>query len=299
MHAEEIIPLEFIYDKPPPADDAKLCAGAEESLKKGICQNCAALETSSRPICPLGFWGISKVIERHLYNSDESNLLAKEGAVAKIAFEPHSKGRDLLRHGRSLFASSSNVFEEDRKSVIDTLQRYWADEVAVVEEWEQWGDTIKKQAPSLILMLPHNTGAKATIGLEISNDRQMTLHIAERFKKAYKKSTHGKLPIPPILCLIGCDTAGTAESYAKHVTAFRRADAPLVLTTIATVFGKHAARVSESLVCELMTNAEAAPPQRFGEVLRSVKRKALLDSLPMALCLAAFGDADWILVKEP
>ena len=31
----------------------------------------------------------------------------------------------------------------------------------------------------------------------------------------------------------------------------------------------------------------------LGEALREVKRQALLDSLPMALCVVAFGDADW------
>ena len=37
--------------------------------------------------------------------------------------------------------------------------------------------------------------------------------------------------------------------------------------------------------------ADAVPC--LGEALRDAKRQALLDSLPMALCVVAFGDADW------
>jgi len=31
----------------------------------------------------------------------------------------------------------------------------------------------------------------------------------------------------------------------------------------------------------------------LGEAMREAKRQALLESLPMALCIVAFGDADW------
>jgi hypothetical protein len=39
-------------------------------------------------------------------------------------------------------------------------------------------------------------------------------------------------------------------------------------------------------------------PERLGEALRALKRKALSDNLLMPLCLVAYGDADWKLSKE-
>jgi len=38
--------------------------------------------------------------------------------------------------------------------------------------------------------------------------------------------------------------------------------------------------------------------ERLGEVMLSVKRKAVLDGLLMALCVVAYGDADWKLDKK-
>jgi len=33
--------------------------------------------------------------------------------------------------------------------------------------------------------------------------------------------------------------------------------------------------------------------QRLGEIIRDAKREAMRESVPMALCVVAFGDADW------
>ena len=41
-----------------------------------------------------------------------------------------------------------------------------------------------------------------------------------------------------------------------------------------------------------------APPQRLGEAMRALKRRALLEDLLMPLCVVAYGDADWRLVRE-
>jgi hypothetical protein len=66
----------------------------------------------------------------------------------------------------------------------------------------------------------------------------------------------------------------------------------VVVSTIATVFGAHAVRVGEAIVARLV---QAGEPEkvRIGEAIRDAKRAALLDSVPMALCVVAFGDADW------
>ena len=103
----------------------------------------------------------------------------------------------------------------------------------------------------------------------------------------------------PLVLLLGCDTAGTADAFVSHVSAFRQAGAAIVVSTIATVFGEHAVRVGTSLTAGMLqrTTDDAAPAgqgaDRFGEILRDAKRQALLESLPMALCVVAFGDADW------
>jgi hypothetical protein len=73
---------------------------------------------------------------------------------------------------------------------------------------------------------------------------------------------------------------------------FRQADAAVVLGTIGTVLGADAATVAAKIVKQLVASSKDST-KRFGEVLREVKRNAVADSLMVALCLVAFGDADW------
>ena len=98
----------------------------------------------------------------------------------------------------------------------------------------------------------------------------------------------------PIVALIGCDTAGTAAEYGNHVMCLRARGAGIVIGTIATVFGPHAADVAGKLV-ECMLGKGDARPLRLGEVIRAIRRESLRDGLLMPLCLVAYGDADWIL----
>ena len=64
-----------------------------------------------------------------------------------------------------------------------------------------------------------------------------------------------------------------------------------MLVTIAKVFGGHAAAVAEQLVKGL--TQETGQRERIGEIIREIKRQALIEGSLMALCVVAFGDADW------
>ena len=93
---------------------------------------------------------------------------------------------------------------------------------------------------------------------------------------------------------MGCDTAGSTEPFSSHVSAFRQAGAAVVVSTIATVLGAHAVEVGTRIVADLLEQVAASQGQpHLGELLRQAKCRALLASQPMALCVVAFGDADW------
>ena len=61
---------------------------------------------------------------------------------------------------------------------------------------------------------------------------------------------------------------------------------------MATVAGKHAASVAKRLATALK---EASAPRwtAFGDLLRDARRSLLANGEVMALCLTAYGDADW------
>jgi hypothetical protein len=164
----------------------------------------------------------------------------------------------------------------------------WKGGVSVVHKWTEWQGTVQSTKPVLLLALPHAAGTGSDISLEIDGHTLKGIYINESY-------VHADPAAPaPIVLLLGCDTANVAmkDAYARHIEIFRQADAALVLATVATVLGADAAKVAALLVQRLASVA-AGSSDRFGEVLRQVKREAVADSLMMALCLAAFGDADW------
>jgi hypothetical protein len=80
--------------------------------------------------------------------------------------------------------------------------------------------------------------------------------------------------------------------YQSFVTRFRQLGSALVVGTIATVAGSHAAGVAASLTTALH-EADTSRQPAFGDLLREVRRRLLADGEVMALSLTSYGDADW------
>jgi hypothetical protein len=137
----------------------------------------------------------------------------------------------------------------------------------------------------VLLALPHTDGEGHSASMEIGGDAIEGTDIKDFH--VYKEGTENS----PLVALLGCDTIGTALEYGKCATSFRWHGASVVIGTIATVLGAHAAAVATMLVSGL--KSENNGPQRLGEVIRAIKRQALLQGMLMPLCIVAFGDADW------
>jgi hypothetical protein len=200
--------------------------------------------------------------------------------------------------------------------------------VALVKDWGEWMTAVGQKKPALLVAFPHNEGKEEGMLLEIGGGKLYTLDLPDGYVRADASAT-------PVVFLLGCDVAGTAQDFSSHVGHFRRAGAAVVVSTIATVFGPHAVRVGEVILQGLLEAAAGAaagamgtagagaagagaagagaagagaagagaagaaspgaepPVARIGEALRDARRAALLESLPMAMCVVAFGDADW------
>jgi hypothetical protein len=163
----------------------------------------------------------------------------------------------------------------------------------LAKNWDEWEDHVKEYRPSLLIALPHTDGKEGNVTVEIGGKSVKTITL---------KDTH-VFPPPikdrqaPLVALIGCDIAGTASEYGSHVVALRARGAGIVIGTIATVFGEHAAEVAGKLVEGLLVRDDGKPV-RLGELIRTIRRNSLRDGLLMPLCLVAYGDADWILSPE-
>jgi hypothetical protein len=277
---DSVIPFEFIYDREVPDDDATLCPHWKEALLKGKCHS-SCNQNQRKTICPMGFWGLSKVIERH----DVTPELADGIREHLLQSEAVGNRSELNLDAPGLFATSSKVDQKDAKKVILNFEKAFGIPPITVDTWEKWETEVTNQKPLLIIALTHTDGTGANATLEIGNKTLRSIQV---------RASHVRPGDPgayPLVALLGCDTSGSAIEYGKYIRQFRLKGASVVIGTIATVFGGHAARVAEMLIDGL--KAEKGSSERLGEIIRKLKRNAILDGQLMALCLVAFGDADW------
>jgi hypothetical protein len=284
LEPDKLVPLEFVYDYPPPKEGAKVCTAAPKALLgSGECPKECLPKVSPAPhVCPLGFWGLRKVIERQKFNDPE---LPKPAYVKPSQAVP---GRSPLPlKGPTLLAASKEVSAAEKARLTKAVKSAWGSGVSAVDKWANWPETVRTTKPVLFVTLPHAEGKDANLCLEISGDVIKSLYIDETYVLADPKN-------PPVVLLLGCDVANTAntDAYTSHISVFRQAQAALVLGTIATVLGDDAAKVAGKIVKQLASTAKKLP-DRFGEVLRQVKRESIANSEMIALCLVAYGDADW------
>ncbi|MCD6679904.1 MAG: hypothetical protein LT102_04485 [Burkholderiaceae bacterium] len=282
--ADAVVPIEFFYDYPPPAPDAdQLCPGFRQALKTGSCpSDCAGRADPAAYVCPMGFWGLRKVVERHVYSPA---LGRPDGAEVVIQSEP-AEGRDRLDLGRcAVLGFSAQVPKDARTPLLAMLSPRFGDATLEARTWQAWKETVGQRKPALLVAFPHNEGRRQDLKLEIGGDFLATL----RLPRDYVRPEGAP---PPLVFLLGCDVAGTAEPFSNHIRYFRQAGAAVVISTTATVFGEHAVTVGSKILARLL-RAGGAEADQLGELILDARREAMLESLPMALCIVAFGDADW------
>lgn len=280
--SDALVPIEFLYDWPPPDADAQVCPQHLQALQEGRCPGgCARMAAPNRYVCPMGFWGLRKVIERHFYSAAVGK---PDGAELVVQSEPSAQRDQLDLRAGALVAHSREVTEDEMHELIALMESALPGEVGLVGDWDDWKQGVTKR-PGLLVAFPHNEGRKQDVRLEIGGSYLSTLRLPAEYVRAPGAP-------PPLVFLLGCDTASTAEDYASHVRYFRQAGAAVVVSTIATVFGQHAVIVGEKILGRLLAG-DGRKSSCLGEIIRDAKREALRASVPMALCVVAFGDADW------
>src|SRR5262249_46284349 len=108
---DAVVPLEFVYEYKAPTAAAPVCPNAAQALRDGQCPTSGVPASAPAPhVCPMGFWGLRKVIERHVHDP-------RLGSPARIDVEPIA-GRDTLTlHGASIVAASNQVDDASRDAL--------------------------------------------------------------------------------------------------------------------------------------------------------------------------------------
>jgi hypothetical protein len=274
------LPIELVYDGARIAKTAVPCPNWDQALATGHCEHCAnatsAQDAKNPPpfwspaICPLGFWGLTKVIER------------------QTGINAATPGRlDLL--SSVMFAASDNVRQNDYDATVEVLTEVGGQPPALATAWEQWPKLVTEHRPTLIVALPHQDRDPDwnVDYLEIGTSSQL---FSGQVMNMLQTDT---LPPGPVMLLLGCRTGNAKATFQNFVGEFRTAGAPIVLGTIATVLGRDAAAIAQQFVGELAAAGVAGGEIPFGEAMRAVRRLMIAKKKAAALGLIAFGDSDW------
>jgi hypothetical protein len=281
---ESFLPLEFVYEGPSPAPEATLCPNAAVALEVGQCVRCD-YAAARDIICPLRFWCLSRVIERHAVQPLPESGLA--GADYALQADPVA-GRDALSPPYSAAsAASHHVREAQLADLLQTLARITQEPAEYVEDWDAWRSVIRRRGPPLLVLLPHTLEDKDYIPtLEIGAGERLP---EDQITPECVHATHDRPP--PVVLLLGCETAVPDIPFQAFAAQFRLNGAAIVLSTLTPVLGRHAVPVAQILLEELHRTAQAGGV--FGEAMLRVRRRALSAGIPMVLSLVAYGDADW------
>ena len=295
-------PFDFFYEFNAPASNAPVCPHAEEALRTGSCaKDCKSKdEVPAAVVCPLGFWGLSRVLEWHAFSPEAASDLPQY-AAGKIDIDIAPRSEEVRLGGPSLFGYSKEIEKAEKGSITGFTERASKRPGApvMVESWTDWRDRVQELNPSLLMLLVHTKTDKYGTLLEMgpptpSHSVEDSLLGISYITRDYVmgRGVTGS----PIVLLLGCTTARATLPFETVASAFEaRANAGIIVATSNLIYGPKAVRVAEVFLEKLR---EVGEDESFGDVMLRVRRSALADGIAMILCISAYGDADWKLVRQ-
>jgi hypothetical protein len=272
MRSDWVFPLELVYDRPAPTLTAKLCPTFQTGVE--TCVGCAN-HASTQFVCPNGFWGLSKSIER-LY-PDPADIDEVAGYV--VLFEPTVDNRDIPVTSVAFAAA-----EQVPVALQDRLVAALRVGDAQADTWDEWQATLAAREADLLVLLPHTDydGPSLFIGDHVELRRgQIEAPLV----------TGGHVTLMPMLVLFGCETAGTGDDPAGFASRFISKGAAVVFTSLTKLLGSHASELAERLGVLLLDSERAT--MSLAELVTRFRQDAVRSGLVAALAVCAYGDADW------
>ncbi|MEO6394103.1 MAG: hypothetical protein ABIP75_19770 [Pyrinomonadaceae bacterium] len=291
-HVDAFFPIEYLYDRVIPEDNARVCgdrvAVAGDAIASGKCCGAYNDQSAETTICPLGFWSLSKVIERHAHLPEHASI---DGQFQLRSTAVSARDR-LLDPLRSAVLGASKEANKYNPATVANVQSRLESvlrtrPVPLAGDWDSWAENIGRAHPSLLVLLPHHEQSGKFDLLEIGGVTRKSMLIRERHVRAPNDPD-----ARPIVLLIGCETNSAKIDLEGFVPALKAAGAVIVVSTIATILGRHAGPAAEAIVEELKNQAGNVDAT-FGEVMLAVRRRLLARGTPMVLGLTSYGDADW------
>jgi hypothetical protein len=282
------LPVEYFYEFKSPDPTATLCPSAESALRAGECRDCGKRKDQNRYVCPLGFWGINRVLEWHLFRPQAARDLGNHDFALQQEKIAQRKQLEGLR--AAVIGASSRVNAEVKNSVPNLIAVFKKTKVPAisVNTWQRWKTDIAAHSPSILVLIPHtDTDAQLKLPkMEIGDAQWLTL---DQLDESYVRSSGG----PPIVLLLGCETGQQQVSFEDFISNFAYRGAAIVVSSTTFLLGRQATLLAGEFVRTLREMSSKNGDKTFGDVVLTVRRNMLRKGYPMVLSVSSYGDADW------
>jgi len=284
--SNEHFPIEYLYDGDiPDNEDAILCQDRAGCLTAGTAIKNCEIRAGRQQLCPMGFLGVTSVIERRTWDRtmDKKLWLKQATGLAK-----RNRISDLHR---ALFAASDKADEFDDEHVPATFTVTRTPNVEALingwrrNNWHEWSQSIAALHPKLLVLLPH-----------IENNH---LYIGDEQKLAFgslRRSHIGNSE--PVVIAIGCNSAIGVTSNTSLPAILLREGAKVVVAALTGVLGRFANIAVADLTAKLMSASVASSPVTIGELITRLRREFLAKDNALGMVLISFGDADCCLGEQ-
>jgi hypothetical protein len=282
------LPVEYFYDKPFPNGDAKLCKKAQKALADGKCGGCSSDGDPGRYVCPLGFWGLNRVLEWHIYRQEATRQL--QGHDFALQQEKVARRSELPKLDRALVAASDRAKTEVKTAVADLIGALKNSKIkaAEVRSWADWRAAVARQAPALLILITH-TDVDATFNIpKIEIGKEQWLNVGQVDRSIVRGNGAS-----PVVLILGCETARQDVTFEDLISNFMRpGEAAIVVASSTSILGRQATLLASEIV-SVLKELEAGNGATFGEAMLAVRRRMLRKGYPMVLSITSYGDADW------
>jgi hypothetical protein len=282
------LPVEYCYDLRTPGKTATICPDAAKAFKTGKCsENCSARKNPEKYLCPFAFWGMSKILEWHSFRPQSAGELQNNDYA--LQQERIALRKQLKPLTRATVGASDRANKGVKDSVPQLLALIKKEHVPsrFVNTWPEWKKSIGADSPSLLVLIPHiDTDQDLDVAkMEIGTEQWLTI---DQLEKDYVRSPK----VPPVVLLLGCDTAQQHVSFEDFISNFSVQGAAIIVASSTMILGRQATVLAQEFI-KVMREYSGKKGKTFGDVMLTVRRNMMQQGYPMVLSVSSYGDADW------
>ncbi|MWA03303.1 hypothetical protein F8568_023570 [Actinomadura sp. LD22] len=284
------LPLELVYGRPlatEPGRRLRLCPHAPSFADLPDCAACPEHEEPA-VVCPFGFWGASKVIERHAPRGfgDPGYIVGASPDLDRsaCALDPIcAAASDRADHNDARAWITAVETSSLGEAGAARLATGWADLYDLIQETRAGHDRF-----GVIFLVPHTDVTRDGVGvLSLDEDDRRELTDGMEFLFADDGEPE------PVVFVLGCATAGGATLFSDTSAMLLADGAPGVVATLVPIRGRDGVPAGVHLLKELRKAAARPGGAPLGEALLHARRRRLADGDISVLALVGFGDTDW------